>query len=429
MNVLVLGSGGREHALCWKLAQSTILDKLYIAPGNAGTMKLGTNIDLDIMNFDQIKDFVIENNVQIVIVGPEAPLVAGIKNYFDCTPGLENTSLIGPSKKGAQLEGSKSFAKKFMIAHRIPTAKYQSVTKTTIAKGNAFLAKMKPPYVLKCDGLAGGKGVLILETLKEAKKELKEILINKKFGDAGKKVVIEQFLKGEEVSIFVVTDGNSYKILPEAMDYKRIDEGDFGLNTGGMGAVSPAPIASREFMEKTINQIIIPTVKGLKKDKLDYKGFIFFGLIKVGSDPYVIEYNVRMGDPETQVVLPRIEADLVALFEAVGNQTLDNYILKISPKIATTVVAVAGGYPGSYTKGDIITGIEDDINSTLDFQAGTASEGNQIKTNGGRVLAVTALTNSIPEAKRLAYNRLEKIQWKDMYFRKDISDDLLTYLH
>ncbi len=424
MNVLILGSGGREHALSWKIAQSTMLNDLYIAPGNGGTMKLGTNVDLDIMNFDQIKDFVIEKNVDIVLVGPEAPLVEGIKDFFDKTPGLEKVALIGPSKKGAQLEGSKDFAKKFMLSHRIPTAKYQSVTKTTIAKGNAFLSKMKPPYVLKCDGLAGGKGVLILDTLKEAKMELKEILVNKKFGTAGKKVVIEQFLKGEEVSVFVITDGDSYKILPEAKDYKRIGEGDTGLNTGGMGAVSPSPIVNREFMEKTINQIIIPTIKGLKKDKIDYKGFIFFGLIKVGSDPYVIEYNVRMGDPETEVVMPRIKSDLLELLEGVATNTLSECDVEISPKTAATVMLVSGGYPEKYNKGKEISGLEN--TNTLNFHAGTIAKDDKILTNGGRVIAVTAIENDLELVLKKIYKNIDHIKFDKMKFRSDIGKDVLV---
>lgn len=426
MNVLILGSGGREHALSWKIAQSTILDDLFIAPGNGGTKDFGTNVELDIMNFSKIAKFSLEKNISIIIVGPEAPLVEGIKDYFDTTKGLENISIIGPSKKAAQLEGSKDFAKKFMKAHRIPTAKYESVTKTTIAKGNAFLAKMKPPYVLKCDGLAGGKGVLIIDDLKEAKKELKEILVNKKFGAAGKKVVIEQFLKGEEVSIFVVTDGDSYKILPEAKDYKRIGEGDTGLNTGGMGAVSPAPLVTREFMEKTINQIIIPTVKGLKKDKLDYKGFIFFGLIKVGSDPYVIEYNVRMGDPETEVVLPRIKSDLLELMEGIATNTLSECDVEISKKTAATVMIVSGGYPGKYQKGKEITGLEK--TDTLNFHAGTIIKNDKLITNGGRVLAVTAVEKDLETVLKKIYKNIDEIKFDKLKYRSDIAKDVLAKL-
>lgn len=425
MNVLVLGSGGREHALSWKIAQSTILDDLYIAPGNAGTGDVGINVNLDIMNFKKIKDFVLEKNIKIVVVGPEAPLVEGIKDYFDSVKELENVAIIGPSKKGAQLEGSKDFAKRFMKAHRIPTAKYESVTKSSISKGNAFLASMKPPYVLKCDGLAAGKGVVILDNLKDAKKMLKDILVNKKFGDAGKKVVIEQFLKGEEVSMFVITDGNSYKILPEAKDYKRIGEGDTGLNTGGMGAVSPVPLVNREFMEKTINQIIIPTIKGIKKDKLDYKGFIFFGLIKVGSDPYVIEYNVRMGDPETEVVMPRIKSDLLELMEGVATNTLSECDLEISEKSAATVMMVSGGYPEAYKKGKEITGLNDQ-DDTLIFHSGTTIKNDIVVSNGGRVLAVTAIANNLENSLKNVYKSIENIKFQNSNFRTDIGADVIS---
>lgn len=424
MNVLILGSGGREHAMGWKIAQSSILDDLYIAPGNAGTKKIGKNVDLDIMDFKQIKKFCLENDIKIVVVGPEAPLVAGIRDFFVKDSELSEVACIGPSKEAAKLEGSKSYAKEFMKKYSIPTAKYGAFTKTTITKANAFLKEMKGPYVLKCDGLAAGKGVLIIDDLKEAKAELKDILVNKKFKEAGNKVVIESFLKGVEVSMFVVTDGKSFKILPEAKDYKRIGEGDTGLNTGGMGAVSPVPFVNAEFMEKVKNQVIIPTIKGLKQENLDYKGFLFFGLMKVGSDPYVIEYNARMGDPETEVVFPRVKSDLLHVLDCVGSDTLSECDIEIDERAAATVMMVSGGYPEKYQKGKIITGLNE-VKESVVFHAGTIEKDGQVLTNGGRVLAVTSMGKTLEKAVDKSYDSIQKIKYPENFYRRDIGSDVI----
>lgn len=423
MNVLIIGSGGREHAIAWKLNQSSQLEKLFIAPGNAGTDKEGINVNLDINDFYSIGKFCLENSIKIVIVGPEHPLVNGIHDYFAGDDQLKNICIIGPKKGGAQLEGSKDFSKAFMKRHNIPTAKYFSVTNDNIEEGLAFLNKMKAPYVLKADGLAAGKGVLIIEKLKEAKAELKKML-NGKFGSAGDTVVIEEFLDGIEVSVFVVTDGTSYKILPTAKDYKRIGEKDTGLNTGGMGAISPVSFANKDFLDKVENQIIIPTIKGLKKEGIEYSGFIFFGLINVKKDPYVIEYNCRMGDPETEVVMLRLKSDLLELFDGIATGTLSERDVKIDPRTATTVMLVSKGYPEAYEKGKKITGLNEAENSIV-FHAGTKLDDKDILTNGGRVIAVSSYGKDIPTALEKSYETIEKINFEGKNYRKDIGFDLI----
>jgi phosphoribosylamine---glycine ligase len=424
MKVLLLGAGGREHALAWKIAQSSQLEHLYIAPGNAGTKQHGTNVNLNIIDFEAIKSFVLEKQINLVVVGPEDPLVEGIYDYFQKDNLLKSVGVIGPSKAAAQLEGSKDFAKQFMAKHDIPTAKYATFTKKTLQEGYAFLEKMKAPYVLKADGLAAGKGVVILNTIKEAKAELKSMLVDAKFGKASKQVVIEEFLKGIEMSTFVLTDGESYKILPEAKDYKRIGDGDEGLNTGGMGAVSPVPFADNTFKEKIENQIIIPTIKGLKADNLTYKGFIFFGIINVKGEPFVIEYNCRMGDPETEVVIPRLKSDILDLFEGVVSNTLSERDVMFDDKSAATVMMVSGGYPNSYEKGKTIYGLNT-VSNSLVFHAGTSADGPTILTNGGRVLAVTSLGKTIEIAIEKSYKAIETIEFDNAYYRKDIGKDLI----
>lgn len=422
---MILGSGGREHALGWKLVQSSMLRELFVAPGNAGTAKIGKNVDLDPMDFAGIAKFVIEENIKIVVVGPEAPLVAGIQDYFVGRKDLDFCKLIGPNKQAAALEGSKDFAKQFMKRYNIPTAKYGSFTKATIKQAKAFLNGMKPPYVLKADGLAAGKGVLILDDQKEAEKALDEMLVKSKFGKAGAKVVIEEFLKGVEVSMFIITDGQSYKILPEGKDYKRIGDGDTGLNTGGMGAVSPVPFVNREFMEKVKNQIMIPTVKGLQKDGILFEGFIFFGLIKVGGDPYVIEYNCRLGDPESEVILPRLKSDLLHYFEGIATGTLSECDLEIDPRTVTTVITASGGYPEAYEKGKVISGL-DEVDEALVFHAGTKlNDDGQVVTNGGRVLAVTGTGADVTAALKKSYSAIEKISYEGKTIRTDIGKDLI----
>ena len=424
MRVLLLGSGGREHALSWKIAQSSQLEELFIAPGNAGTRQYGKNVDLSTTDFPSIKTFVLENQINMVVVGPEEPLVLGIHDYFLADEELKNVPIIGPAKAGAQLEGSKDFAKQFMYRHAIPTAKYATFTKETLEQGYTFLESMKPPYVLKADGLAAGKGVLILENLQEAKVELKAMLANAKFGNASSRVVIEQFLKGIELSVFVITDGEAYKLLPEAKDYKRIGEGDTGLNTGGMGAVSPVSFADPAFMDKVKNQVIIPTVKGLRQENIPYKGFIFFGIINVKGDPYVIEYNCRLGDPETEVIIPRLKSDILDLFEGVASNTLSERDVQFVEKSAATVMMVAGGYPEAYENGKQIFGLNS-IDESIVFHAGTSSDGPAVLSAGGRVLAITSYGKTVQAALTRSYDSVQKIEFEGAYYRKDIGFDVI----
>ncbi len=423
MTILLLGSGGREHALAWKLLQSTKCTTLYVAPGNAGTASIATNVPINPNNFEEVKTFALEHQVTMVVVGPEDPLVLGIYDFFKNDDLLNHIPVIGPSKTGAQLEGSKEFAKEFLIRHQIPTAAYDSFTKETVEKGCAFLETLSPPYVLKADGLAAGKGVLIIQDLQEAQNELRNMLVHQKFGSASSKVVIEEFLDGIELSCFVLTDGKNYKILPTAKDYKRIGEGDTGLNTGGMGAVSPVPFADAILLEKIESRIVKPTIEGLQKDGIEYKGFVFIGLINVKGEPMVIEYNVRMGDPETEVVMPRIQSDLVELFQAVANQSLDTMNLEIDPRSATTIMLVSGGYPEEYEKGFVITGITQ-VEDSIVFHAGTKIEKGKIVSNGGRVLAITSYGDSFQEAIKKSYQNIDKLHFDKMYFRKDIGFDL-----
>ena len=424
MRVLLLGSGGREHALSWKMAQSSMLEELFIAPGNAGTKQHGKNVNINPTDFEGIKKFVLENNINMVVVGPEEPLVKGIHDFFLADELLKKVAVIGPTKEAAQLEGSKDYAKQFMHRHNIPTAKYATFTKDTLEQGYKFLESMNPPFVLKADGLAAGKGVLILDNLKDAKAELKNMLADAKFGEASSRVVIEQFLKGLELSVFVITDGDSYKRLPEAKDYKRIGEGDTGLMTGGMGAVSPVPFADPVFMDKVQNQIIIPTIKGLRQDNIPYKGFIFFGLINVKNEPYVIEYNCRLGDPESEVIIPRLKSDLLDLFEGVASNTLSERGVQFVDKCATTVMMVAGGYPGEYKKGKQIYGLNT-ITDSIVFHAGTSSDGPAVLSAGGRVLAITSYGKNIQVALAKSYESAAKIEFEGANYRKDIGFDVV----
>jgi len=422
MNILLIGSGGREHALGWKIKQSEKVNQLFFAPGNAGTAQLGTNLEAGVSDFQKIKTLILENQIDLVLVGPEVPLVEGIHDFFASDASLKNVMVVGPKKAGALLEGSKDFAKNFMMRHNIPTAKYFTVTPENINEGIEFLETMKAPYVLKADGLAAGKGVLIIESLETAQQSLREML-DGKFGAASSKVVIEEFLSGVEVSVFVITDGKDYKILPEAKDYKRIGEGDTGLNTGGMGAITPVPFANSEFMLKVEKQIIKPTVTGLQNENIEYNGFIFFGLINVNGNPFVIEYNVRMGDPETEAVMLRIKSDFVDLLEGAATGTLAEKNIEFDQRTAVTVMLVSGGYPGSYEKGKIITGTENVQNSIV-FHAGTKTDGENVVTNGGRVLSVSSFGNNIKDALNNSYANAEVIHFDKKYYRKDLGFDL-----
>ncbi len=424
MKVLLLGSGGREHALAWKISQSSVLEELYIAPGNAGTRAHGTNVNIITTDFEAVKAFVLDKQISMVVVGPEDLLVLGIQDFFLADAQLKHVSVIGPDKEGAQMEGSKDFAKQFMQRHSIPTAKYATFTKDTLEAGYSFLESLKPPYVLKADGLCAGKGVLILNTLKEAKSELKSMLSDAKFGDASSRVVIEQFLKGIELSVFVISDGDSFKILPDAKDYKRIGEGDEGLNTGGMGAVSPVPFVDATFKEKIKNQIIIPTVKGLKSEGIVYKGFIFFGLISVKGEPYVIEYNCRLGDPETEVIIPRLKSDILDLFEGVATGTLSERDILFDDRSCCTVMMVSGGYPEAFEKGKQIYGLNA-VTDSIVFHAGTSSDGPAVMSAGGRVLSITSFGKDLSVALRRSYETAEKIEFENSYYRKDIGFDVL----
>ncbi len=422
MKVLLLGSGGREHALAWKINQSERLTKLYVAPGNAGTAEIAENVNIKVTDFEALANFVEHNAIDMLVVGPEDPLVEGIRDYFEADARFARLMIVGPGKAGAILEGSKDFAKEFMFRHHIPTAGYLTVTKDNLEKGFAFLETLKPPYVLKADGLAAGKGVLILDNLEEAKREL-ELMLGGKFGKAGNQVVIEEYLKGIELSVFALTDGRSYKILGSAKDYKRIGEGDMGLNTGGMGAVSPVPFANEEFNRKVEERVVRPTIEGLQKDGIDYKGFVFFGLMNVGGDPYVIEYNVRMGDPETEVVMPRLKTDILSLFEAMAKGELEQAAFELDDRFCTTVMLVSQGYPGDYKKGKEITGVPD-VKGSIVFHAGTKLADGKVVTNGGRVIAVSSFGKTMREALAQSYENVAKIHFDGMNFRRDIGFDL-----
>jgi len=426
MNILILGSGGREHAIAWKLKQSKKSDKIFIAPGNAGTSTVGTNLKIGVTDFDAIAECVNEHNIGMLVVGPEAPLVEGIVDYFDNKTDLSDFRIIGPAKFGAQLEGSKEFAKEFMIRNKVPTAHFKSFTEKNIVEGHSFLESLNPPYVLKADGLAGGKGVLILNNLEEAKTELEAMLMDAKFGSASSSVVIEEYLDGIEMSVFVLTDGNNYQILPEAKDYKRIGEGDVGLNTGGMGAVSPVPFMNEVLQERIKAKIVEPSVNGLRKEKINYKGFLFIGLMIVNNEPFVIEYNVRMGDPETEVVMPRIKSDLVDHLIACADGTLDQSKVEFEESAATTIMLVAEGYPEAYEKGKEMTGF-DQLGDCIAFHAGTREVKGKILTNGGRILAVSALGESFKHALAKSYRNVDRILYEGKYYRKDIGFDLMDY--
>ena len=423
MNILILGAGGREHTFAWKISQSPLCKQLFVAPGNSGTSSLATNLNVSVVDFEGIKEQVLTHAITMVVVGPEDPLVNGIYDFFLQDIELQHVAVIGPQKAAAQLEGSKEFAKEFLYRHQIPTAAYESFTKETVNEGYTFLETLKSPYVLKADGLAAGKGVLILTELEKAKQELKSMLVDSKFGVASTKVVIEEFLDGIELSCFVLTDGKHYKLLPTAKDYKQIGEGDTGLNTGGMGAISPVPFADSNLLTKIENRIVKPTVEGLIKDNLPYKGFIFIGLIVVDNEPMVIEYNVRMGDPETEAVLPRLKTDLVEIFQAIDNESLNEIEIEIDPKTAVTVMLVSGGYPEAYDKGKEITGIED-VKDSIVFHAGATNVDGRVMTSGGRVLTVTSLGDDFRSALETSYKSIDKIKFDAMNYRKDIGFDL-----
>lgn len=425
MNVLILGSGGREHALAWKIAQSQLCDKLYAAPGNPGTAQLGQNLDVKVHDFEALAGYVSRLKIDLVVVGPEVPLVLGITDFFRNHKDLQHVMVIGPGSVGAQLEGSKDFAKAFMQKYNIPTAAYKTFTRDTLEEGKKYLASIQSPYVLKADGLAAGKGVVILNDLEEAKTELEEMLAGAKFGEASQRVVIEEFLDGIELSVFALTDGKDYVLLPHAKDYKRVGAGDTGLNTGGMGAVSPVPFVNTEFMQKIINRIVEPTIQGIYTEKMDYVGFVYMGLIKVGDDPYVIEYNARLGDPEAEVILPRIKSDFLDLLIKAGKGELQNAKIEITPDFATTVIMVSGGYPGHYVKGKPIQGLDKTEKETL-FHAGTREVNHIIETNGGRVLAATATGKTLSEALKKSYALTDLVQFEGKYFRPDIGKDLMS---
>lgn len=426
MNILIIGNGGREHALAWKISQSPLCDKLFVAPGNAGTALVAENVDIAAEDFHKLGRFCQDQSIEMMVVGPEAPLVNGIRDYFESDPWLKDVLIIGPGKTGAQLEGSKDFSKQFMVRNGIPTAKARTFGVSDIEQAFDYISTCKPPIVLKADGLAAGKGVIISLSQAEAKAVIKDMLVNKKFGAASAKVLIEEFLNGIELSVFVLTDGKDYVILPEAKDYKRIGEGDTGPNTGGMGAVSPVNFATPVFMQRVEEQVVKPTIAGLNREAIDYKGFIFVGLMNVGGHPYVIEYNARMGDPETQAVMPRIKNDLVELFEATAKGELKHQKIEFDDRYAVTIALVSGGYPGEYEKGKKIKGLQEE-NKTLVFHAGTKKQQEHILTDGGRVLAITGKGNSLEEAREAAYSRAAEIQWDGLYFRKDIGIDLLNY--
>jgi phosphoribosylamine---glycine ligase len=422
MNILIIGSGGREHAIGWKIKQSNKVNQLFFAPGNAGTSQIGINLNTSVSDFQKIKALTLQNNIDLMLIGPEVPLVEGLHDFFANDSELKSVKVVGPKKEGAQLEGSKDFAKDFMMRHNIPTARYLTVTSGNLEEGLAFLETLKPPYVLKADGLAAGKGVLIIDSLEETTNSLK-VMLDGQFGDASRKVVIEEFLSGIEVSVFVITDGKSYKILPEAKDYKRIGEGDTGLNTGGMGAISPVSFADAEFMEKVEKRIIQPTISGLQKDNIEYCGFVFFGLISVNKEPFVIEYNARMGDPETEAVMLRIKSDFVDLLEGAATGTLENKTIEIDERSAVAVMLVSGGYPGNYENGKVISGIESVTNSIV-FHAGTKAENNNIVTAGGRVVAVSSYGADMKNALETSYENAKIIQFDKKYYRKDLGFDL-----